>query len=47
MVLKMPSLRLFEKRKDVTVGIGSEMRYCMLADTRLIDIRNSFPHVKA
>jgi hypothetical protein len=42
----MSSLRSFERRKDATIRIGSEKEYCMLAGTRLIDIRNSFPHVK-
>jgi hypothetical protein len=33
--------------KDATIGIGSKMGFCMLADTRLVHMENNFPRVKA
>jgi hypothetical protein len=43
LALKMSSRLLFEREKDATVGIGSEMGFCMLVGTRLVYMKNSFP----
>lgn len=39
----MSSRLLFEREKDATVGMGSEMGFCMLVGTRLVYMKNSFP----
>jgi hypothetical protein len=47
LALKMSSRLLFERGKDATIGIGSEMGFCRLAGTGLVHMENSFPRVKA